>query len=41
MFHDPRFAAQAADPRPRSAVSAGVGLAGLAGGLAGVGVARA
>ncbi len=40
MFHDARFAAQAADPRPRSAVSAGVGLAGLAGLLAWITVAR-
>ncbi|MES2443128.1 MAG: DUF1295 domain-containing protein [Pseudomonadota bacterium] len=32
MYHDPVFAAEAkADPRPRSAVSGGVGLAGLAG----------
>ncbi|MET0307654.1 MAG: DUF1295 domain-containing protein [Sphingomonas sp.] len=32
MFHDPALAAQAkADPRPRSAVSGGVGFAGLAG----------
>ena len=40
MFHDARFAAQAADPRPRSAVSAGTGLAGLGGLLAWVAVAR-
>jgi protein-S-isoprenylcysteine O-methyltransferase Ste14 len=32
MYHDPKLAAQAkADPRPRSAVSTGVGMAGLAG----------
>ncbi|WP_137864359.1 MULTISPECIES: DUF1295 domain-containing protein [unclassified Sphingomonas] len=32
MYHDPKLAAEAkADPRPRSAVSTGVGLAGLAG----------
>ena len=40
MFHDARFAAQAADPRPPSAVSAGTGLAGLAGLLAWIAVAR-
>lgn len=32
MYHDPKLAAEAkADPRPRSAVSTGVGMAGLAG----------
>ncbi|MBN8813515.1 MULTISPECIES: isoprenylcysteine carboxylmethyltransferase family protein [Sphingomonas] len=32
MYHDPQLAAEAkADPRPRSAVSTGVGMAGLAG----------
>lgn len=31
MYHDPALAAHAADQRPRSAVSHGVGLAGLAG----------
>lgn len=32
MYHDPKLAGQAkADPRPRSAVSTGVGMAGLAG----------
>jgi protein-S-isoprenylcysteine O-methyltransferase Ste14 len=41
MFHDPALARQAkADPRPVSAVSTGCGLAGLAGVLAWVAVAR-
>lgn len=41
MFHDVALAAQAkADPRPRSAVSTGVGIAGLAGMIAWIAVAR-
>ncbi len=41
MYHDPALATRAtADPRPASAVSHGAGLAGLAGVLAWVGVAR-
>jgi protein-S-isoprenylcysteine O-methyltransferase Ste14 len=41
MYHDTTLAAQArADHRPRSAVSTGVGLAGLAGVLAWIGIAR-
>jgi len=41
MFHDTSLAnAAKADPRPRSAVSTGVGLAGLAGLLTWVGIAR-
>lgn len=40
MFHDPHFVAQRADPRPVSAVSTGVGVAGLAGLFAWIAVAR-
>ena len=41
MLHDPSLArATGADPRPASAVSTGVGIAGLAGLLAWVAVAR-
>ena len=41
MYHDPALAAQAkADPRPKSAVSNGAGIAGLIGVLTWVGVAR-
>ncbi len=41
MYHDPDLAVRAkADPRPRSAVSAGVGVAGLAGMVAWIVVAR-
>ena len=42
MFHDTKLAAQVAnaDPRPKSAVSGGCGLAGLAGLLTWVSVAR-
>ena len=40
MLHDPSLARAKADPRPPSAVSTGTGLAGLAGLLAWVGVAR-
>lgn len=40
MLHDPSLARVAADPRPRSAVSSGVGFAGLAGLIAWVVIAR-
>lgn len=40
MFHDASLAARSADPRPRSAVSHGAGLAGLAGVVAWIAVCR-
>ncbi len=40
MYHDTRLAARAADPRPKSAVSTGCGLAGLAGLLTWTGIAK-
>ena len=40
MYHDPLLARAAADPRPASAVSAGAGLAGLAGTIVWIALAR-
>jgi protein-S-isoprenylcysteine O-methyltransferase Ste14 len=40
MYHDPALARTAADPRPKSAVSTGVGVAGLVGMAAWLAVAR-